>query len=332
MANKVGVFGGTFSPIHFGHINSILNVKEKMELDEIKVIPAFQTPGKEMIEKPTAEERLELVKLGLADYLDEVSVESEEIQRGGVSYSIDTVKALRSENPEDLFYLIIGLDQFKSFDSWKDFDKIIDLANIVVTSRPGYFFPLSKEEFPKGLQEHVEEFDGYTAILKSGGQISFVRLEDHDMSSSDIRKRVRLNQSINKYVPMEVESYINDNKLYKMEEGVDYNSKDLTVKIMEVLNANSGINVLGFDLSNDNQITDYAVVASAQSKRANSSLADKVVDTVRDELGVKPIGVDGKSESNWIVIDYGSVMIHLFYEYLRYEYKIEELWNSYPKL
>ncbi len=90
--------------------------------------------------------------------------------------------------------------------------------------------------------------------------------------------------------------------------------------------------MLGFDLSNDNQITDYAVVASAQSKRANSSLADKVVDTVRDELGVKPIGVDGKSESNWIVIDYGSVMIHLFYEYLRYEYKIEELWNSYPKL
>lgn len=332
MANKIGVFGGTFSPIHFGHINSILNVKEKMELDVIKVIPAFQTPGKEVIEKPTAEERLELVKLGLADYIGDVSIESDEIERGGVSYSIDTIKALKSENPEDLIHLIIGLDQFKNFDSWKDFDGILELANIVVTSRPGYFFPLSKDEFPEGLRDHVEEFDGYTAILKSGGQISFVRLEDHDMSSSDIRKRVRLKQSINKYVPMEVETYINDNKLYSMKEGVDYNSKDLTKKIVSILEEESAINILGFDLSNEGQITDFAVVASAQSKRANSTLADRVVDIIRDELGVKPIGVDGKGESNWIVIDYGSVMVHLFYEYLRYEYKIEELWNSYPKL
>lgn len=332
MANKVGVFGGTFSPIHFGHINSILSVKEKMQLDEVKVIPAFQTPGKEMIDKPTAKERLELVKLGLADYLGEVSVEDHEVERGGVSYSVDTVKALKAEYPDDDLYLIVGLDQFKNFDSWKDFSEICGLANIVVTSRPGYFFPLSKEEFPEGLREEIMDFDGYTAILKEGGQISFVRLEDHDMSSSDIRKRVRLNQSIHKYVPLEVETYINDNELYKMQEGVDYNAKDLTAKIMEVLKDNSGISILGFDLSDQNQITDFAVVASAQSKRANSSLADKVVDSIRDDLGVKPIGVDGKDESNWIVIDYGSVMVHLFYEYLRYEYKIEELWSEYPKL
>ncbi len=332
MANKIGVFGGTFSPIHFGHINSILNVKEKMKLDEIKVIPAFQAPGKELIEKPSAEERLELVKLGLADYLDEVSVESYEIERGGVSYSIDTIKSLKDENPEDALYLIIGLDQFKTFDSWKDFSKIFELANVVVTSRPGYFFPLSVEEFPEGLREHIDVFDGYMAMLKNGGQINFVRLDDHDMSSSDIRKRARLNQSINRYVPLEVETYISENKLYTMKEGVDYNSRDLAEKIMTVLKDNSGINILGFDLSGKNQITEFPIVVSAQSKRANSTLADQVIDAVRDDLGVKPIGVDGQEESNWIVIDYGSVMVHLFYEYLRYEYKIEEIWTDYPKL
>lgn len=332
MANKIGVFGGTFSPIHFGHINSILNVKEKMELDEVKVIPAFQAPGKEPIEKPSAQERLELVKLGLADYLDEVSVESYEIERGGISYSIDTIKSLKDESPEDLFYLIIGLDQFKTFDSWKDFSEIFNLANVVVTSRPGYFFPLSVDEFPEGLKEHIDTFDGYTAMLKNGGQISFVRLDDHDMSSSDIRKRARLNQSINRYVPLEVEAYIAKNKLYTMKEGVDYNSRDLAEKIMDVLKDNSGINILGFDLSGQNQITEFPIVVSAQSKRANSTLAEQVIDAVRDDLGVKPIGVDGQEESNWIVIDYGSVMVHLFYEYLRYEYKIEEIWTDYPKL
>ncbi len=332
MANKIGVFGGTFSPIHFGHINSILNVKEKMKLNEVRVIPAFQAPGKEVIKKPTPEERLELVKLGLADYLDEVSVDADEIQRGGISYSIDTVKALKNQNPDDLLYLIIGLDQFKTFDSWKDFNKIINLVNIVVTSRCGYFFPLSKEEFPQGLKEKVDDFDGYTAILKNGGQISFIRLKDYDMSSSDVRKRIRLNQSINKYVPIQVETYINKKKLYTVEEGVDYNSEHLAQKIIQVLKKNGGINLLGFDLSNDNQITDFSIVASAESKRANMSLGDQVIDFIRDEFGVKPMAVDGQDEANWIAIDYGSVMVHLFYEYLRYEYKIEELWSSYPKL
>ncbi len=332
MANKIGVFGGVFSPIHFGHINSILNVKEKMKLNKIRVIPAFQSPGKEIIKKPTAEERLELVKLGLADYLDEVSVEAYEIQKGGTSYSIDTLTTLKNENPDDLFYLIIGLDQFNTFDSWKDFNKIIKLVNIIVTSRPGYFFPLSKEEFPEGLRKKVDDFDGYTAILKHGGQINFIRLKDHDMSSSDIRKKVRLNQSIHKYVPIQVETYINKKNLYTMEEGVDYDSRHLTQKIIGVLKKNGGINILGFDLSNDNQITDFSIITSTQSKRANTSLANQVIDLVRDTLGVRPMAVDGQDEANWIAIDYGSVMVHLFHEYLRYEYKIEELWSSYPKL
>jgi len=332
MSNKIGVFGGTFSPIHFGHINSILNVKEKMKLDEVKVIPAFQAPGKDTIESPSAGERLDIVNIALNDYLGEITVEANEIERGGVSYSVETLEELKKQNPDDILYLIVGLDQFQKFDSWKDFERILELAHVVVTSRPGYFFPLDKTEFPEAISKHVADFDGYTAILNSGSQIFFVRLEDHDMSSSDIRKRVRLRQSINKFVPIEVEQYISKNKLYSMEEGVDYNSKDLTAKIMEILNEEQAINILGYDLQEQNQITDFCVIASAQSKKANSSLVSKVIDKIRDELGVKPIAVDGLEDSNWIVVDYGSVMVHCFYEFVRYEYKLEELWNAYPKL
>jgi nicotinate-nucleotide adenylyltransferase len=284
-----------------------------------------------MIESPTAQERLDLVGLALTDYLGEINVDDHEIERGGVSYSIDTLKALKQKSPEDIFYLIVGLDQFENFDTWKDFEEILDLANIVVTSRPGYYFPLDKSGFPESLKDKVADFDGYTAILNSGSQIFFVRLEDHDMSSSDIRKRVRLKQSINKYVPIEVEQYIEEKKLYSMEEGVDYDSKDLADKIIKILNEEQALNVLGFDLQEQNQITDFAIVSSAQSKKANSSLMSKVVEKIRDELGVKPIAVDGIEDSNWIVIDYGSVMVHSFYEFVRYEYKIEELWNAYPK-
>lgn len=331
MSNKVGVFGGTFSPIHFGHINSILNVKEKMQLDEVKVIPAHQAPGKTIIESPTAEERLDIVNIALTDYLGEVSVDAHEVERGGVSYSVETLQALKEQSPDDIFYLIVGLDQFQNFDSWKDFEKILELAHVVVTSRPGYYFPLDKTEFPEALRDHVADFDGYTTILNSGTQIFFVRLEDHDMSSSDIRKRVRLKQSINKYVPIEVEQYIEQKKLYSMQEGVDYNSEDLAKKITKILNDEQALNVLGFDLREQNQITDFAVVSSAQSKKANSSMMSKIVEHIRDELGVKPIAIDGLEDSNWIVVDYGSVMIHSFYEFVRYEYKLEELWGEYPK-
>ena len=331
MSSKIGVFGGTFSPIHFGHINSILNVKEKMKLDEIKVIPANQAPGKTLIESPTASERLDLVNIGLNDYLGEISVESHEIDRGGVSYSVETLEELKKQNPDDIFYLIVGLDQFQNFDSWKDFERILELAHVVVTSRPGYFFPLDKSEFPKAISNKIADFDGYTAILNSGSQIFFVRLEDHDMSSSDIRKRVRLSQSINKYVPMEVEQYIVEKQLYSMKEGVDYDSKDLVDKIMKILNDEQAINVLAYDLREQNQITDFSVISSAQSKKANSSVVSKVMDKIRDELGVKPIAVDGLDDSNWIVVDYGSVMLHSFYEFVRYEYKLEELWADYPK-
>lgn len=331
MANRIGVFGGSFSPIHYGHINSILNVKEKMNLDCVQVIPAYQSPGKDLIESPTPIERLELVKLGLADYLGEVQVEDCELDRGGVSYSVDTLRGLSEKHSEDTFYLIIGLDQFGAFDSWKDFKEILSLSNLVVTSRPGFYFPLSVEDFPEGLKGEVEDFDGYTAVLKSGQQIHFVRLEDYDISSSDIRKKVRLNQSINKYVPLEVENFIKDKSLYTMEEGVDYDSKDLQAKIKSILDYEGGINTLSFDLREQNQITDFNIVTSSQSKKANSKLAEKLVEEIKNDLGVKPLGVDGKEDANWIVVDYGSVIVHLFYEFVRGEYNLEKLWSNYPQ-
>ncbi len=330
MLKKIGIFGGTFNPIHFGHINSILSVKEKMNLDAVKVIPAHQAPGKELLEAPSAEERLALVELGLSEYYEDVFVDSCELERGGVSYSIDTIEDLKKESPDDEFYLIIGLDQFQSFDSWKNFENIFGFANLIVTSRPGFYFPLNTSDFPKGLEGKIEDFDGYVAMLENGAQIHFIRLNDQDVSSSDIRKRVRLNQSIHKYVPLEVENYIKEKSLYTVHESIKFDPEKLSEKISSILKNEGGINVVSFDLRGDNQITDFNFVASAQSKRATQSLAENLKDTIRDELGVKPIGMDGLSEGKWIVVDYGSIIVHLFYDYCRQEYALEKLWEKYP--
>jgi len=332
VSDKVGVFGGTFSPIHYGHINSIVSVIKKMDLDSIKVIPAYQSPGKDFIESPSPEDRLKLVELGLSDYKDITHVDRSELDRKGVSYSVDTLKNLIAKEPETDFYLIIGLDQFQNFDRWKEFLEILNLSNLVVTSRPGYNFPFEKNEFPEGLRDQVADFDGYIAVLNNGKQINFLRLDDYDMSSSDIRKKVRLNHSINKFVPIEVETYILENKLYSLEKAVDYNSEDLMNELKTQLEDMGGRQPLAFDMRNENQITDFNIVTSSQSKRANQMLAENVIEKIKSNLGVKPLGVDGKEDANWVVIDYGSVMVHLFYETLRHEYNLEALWSDYPKI
>lgn len=332
MSKKIGLFGGTFNPIHYGHINSIDSVINKMGFDSIRVIPAYQAPGKDFIEKPTPEDRLKLVEMGLFDYKDKVQVDRSELDRQGVSYSLDTLRDIIKKEPDKNFYLIIGLDQFQNFDKWKEYSEILNLSNLVVTSRPGYNFPHEIADFPEGLKEHIQDFDSYTAVLKNEKQINFLRLTDFDMSSSDIRKKVRLNQSINKYVPIEVETYILENKLYSAEESVDYDSNDLMSEVKKFVTDFGGINPISFDMRNENQITDFNLVASSQSKRGNLMLAENVIEKVKSSLGVKPFAIDGKEDANWIVVDYGSLILHFFYETLRYEYNLEALWKDFPKI
>lgn len=332
MSEKVGIFGGTFSPIHYGHINSITNVIKKLGLDSVRVIPAYQSPGKDFIETPNPNERLKIVELGLADYKEHVSIDACELNRAGVSYSVDTLKELIEKEPNKEFYLIIGLDQFSNFDKWKDFYQILEMANLVVTSRPGYSFPHKPEDFPEGLKEKIKDFDGYLALLENGKNINFVRLNDHDISSSDIRKKVRLQQSINKYVPIEVENYILENSFYSPEKSVDYKPEELMMSIKSCLEELGGMSPIAFDLREENQITDFNVITSSQSKRGNMKMAENLIEKIKSSLAVKPLAVDGKEEANWVVIDYGSVIVHLFYDTVRHEYNLEKLWNTYPKI
>lgn len=332
MSKRVGVFGGSFNPIHFGHINSILSVKEKMSLDHVKVVPSFQTPGKDPVESPNSTERLELVELGLQTYNEDATVDALELTRGGVSYTIESLREFKSSYPDDEFYLIVGLDQFQSFDQWKDFAEIFKYSNLVVTSRPGFYFPLTLSDFPEGLRELIDSFDGYTSLLKGGSQIYFVRLEDQDISSSEIRRRVRLNQSIQKYVPLEVENYIKNKDLYSFSDVPDVDSEKLVKSIHEIVAEFGGNHPICFDLRDQNQVTDFNFIVSTTNRRANESLAEKIRDTLRDELGIRPFAFDPGADGNWIVVDYGSAIVHLFFEPFRHVYGLENLWSDYPEL
>lgn len=330
--SRIGIFGGTFNPIHAGHVNSMVEVQKKLNLDEIKVIPAYQSPGRELIETPTPEQRLEMVELGLKDQYEFINIDSREIERQGTSYTVDTLKSLMDEQDAE-YFVIVGLDQFGSFDTWKSFDEILGSANLIVTSRLGYQFPLSKKDFPEGLREHVAEFDGYQCLLTSGKWIHFVRLNDIDISSTEVRRRLKIGQSTDRYLALSVENYIHNNGLYDISSPKIDDFKDFTVEVAEILDQKGAINTLAFDFTETKDyIVEYSIVCSASNKRQSSSLADFVMNTMKEKYNVRPIGIDGQDDGRWIVVDYGGLIIHIFYDFVRQEYLLEQLWKGAKRL
>lgn len=190
--SRVGIFGGTFDPIHHGHLITAQSVKEIRNLDKIIFIPAFISPHKQHEKASGAEHRINMLKLALDD-IPFFECSDFEIKQHTISYTVDTLREFK--NYYDDIDLIIGYDNIFKFHTWKSPDEILKLANIVVLRR--------KSSYPiEYIDEYVE-----SAI--------FVQTRGIEISATDIRNRVHSNLPIHYLVPKEVEDYIYKHKLYK---------------------------------------------------------------------------------------------------------------------
>ncbi len=324
--NKVGIFGGLFDPIHYGHLNSMSTVAERLGLSKVITIPSFRSPLRPQTQGATPEQRLEMTKIGVTELGALVEVDRVEIDRGGISYTIDTLRSLN--DPSAQYSLIIGMDQFGKFDEWKEYEEIIKMVDLVVTSRPGVDFPYSIDRFPPGLRPHVEDFDGKQAMLKSGHHIHFIKLQDVEASATEIRKRVRLGQSINHLVPLPIVEYIKENHLYESVAKNIGDFKKFTLFCANHLKEKGGIQVRAFDLSEIQAPSEFSLITSGTSTRHATSLAETLVKEIKKEYGVWPQSIEGTSEGRWVVIDYGSLIVHSFYDFVRTEYRLEKIWKD----
>jgi nicotinate-nucleotide adenylyltransferase len=325
---RVGIFGGSFNPPHNGHINSLQTVHRKLGIDKIMVLPNMQNPLKVPVEGPTPQQRKDMVQLALSSYNDGFEVDDQEITRGGLSYMIDTVLNYRKKIKAEDLYLIIGADNLESFNEWKEYKKILTECNLIVTTRPGFQIPTSQEDLPEFMRDLVEEYDFNFLELKTGRNIQFITLADVEISSSQLRKALRTGKSVQKFLPLPVENYIKEHGLYKPIGDRVGDFKKFTAFCGQVLFDKKAINVRGYDLTNMSAPTEYALVASGTSTRHASSLAEQVADRVKEEYGVLPQGIEGLDEGRWVVLDYGALMVHLFYDFVRMEYSIENLWKE----
>jgi nicotinate-nucleotide adenylyltransferase len=325
---KVGIFGGSFNPPHMGHVACLTTVQKKAGLDRIVVIPSFQSPLKTPIEGPTPEQRLEMVKLALQGFGEQFSVDEIEIRRGGTSYTIETLKAYRKTVAAEDLFLILGADHLELLSSWKDYKTILKETNIIFTTRPGFEIPTAKDQLPAYLQDLILDYDFNFIELSTGRNIQFIRIPDVDISATELRKKIRSGRPVDKYLPLAVESFIRNQRLYSNLKDKIQDYEKFTEFCAHQLFARKAIQVKGYDLRPATAPSEFALVTSGTSTRHAISLAENLVQAVKDEFRIHPQSVEGMDEGRWVVVDYGSLIVHIFYDFVRQEYSIEKLWKE----
>ena len=324
---RIGVFGGTFNPLHVGHINAIATTHDRLKLDKIVVVPAAQNPKKPPVEGPTHEQRLAMLERGLVEY-PYVLIDDLELRRGGPSYTVETLELYSNTVAAKDLYLIVGLDQFEELDKWKDYERILTLANLVVVTRPHHNLPFSEEDFPEGVRKLVDIFDRQYVALKTGRSIEFMRLQDQDVSATDIRKRLRTGRNVDRHLSIPVEEYIREQGLYAPLGPRIGDYKTFANFCAQALFNRKAINVRGFDLRGTEAPTEFTLIASGTSTRHATALAEAVQRAVKEEFNVQPLSVEGTGEGRWVLLDYGALIVHVFYDFVRQEYRLEELWKE----
>jgi nicotinate-nucleotide adenylyltransferase len=190
---NLGIFGGTFDPIHMGHLIIAESVREQEHLDRIIFVPSFVSPHKQGIPVSAATDRLAMVRAAVASN-SSFEVSDVEIAKGGISFTVDTLRILKAAHPADRFHLLIGADNMEEFATWKNPAGIVANAGILVMRRPG--------------------FSGKTPEGELFSNIRFCEVPEIGISSTDIRRRISGGESIRYLVPEAVERYISEKHLY----------------------------------------------------------------------------------------------------------------------
>ena len=199
----IGILGGTFNPPHMGHVVMAQEALDQLDLDRVVFMPVAVPPHKEAREDPGAAERLELCRLAVAGD-DRFGVSTLEIERGGPSFTVDTLRMLHDVEPEHDLTFIVGGDMAQSLPAWREPEAILALARLAVAEREG----VRREDIARRLEP-----------LHRGDRVVFFDMPRIDVSSSSIRRRVADGRPIRYLVPDAVAAAIAEHGLYRQPAG-----------------------------------------------------------------------------------------------------------------
>ena len=200
---RVAIFGGSFDPVHLGHLWIAEGLREHAQLDEVRFLPAAISPLKQQQQAAGASHRVAMLRLAIAGH-PHFAIDERELKRGGVSYTVDTVRELVGEQPEDQFYLILGADSVADLPRWRTPEQIFQMVTPLVVGRGGQApidWQLLSGYLPPQRLEEAKRLAIESPLIA--------------VSSRDIRHRVASRQSIRYRVPRPVEAYIEAQQLYR---------------------------------------------------------------------------------------------------------------------
>lgn len=197
---KIALFGGTFNPIHNGHIRLLKTADESMSFDELIIMPSKIPPHKKAQGLVSGEHRMNMLKLAFEDFKN-LSVSDYELKRRGKSYSVFTLRYLKKLYPNDKLYFIMGSDMLLCFDKWYRYEEILTMTSLVCLSR-------DDEDTAKKLEECAGK------LREQGAEVILLDAEPYELSSSEIRQKLKECEDCSCYLPKKIVQYISENKLY----------------------------------------------------------------------------------------------------------------------
>jgi len=212
---RLGIFGGTFNPIHLGHLRAAEEIREQFNLKRIIFIAAAVPPHKAVEGGIPGEHRMEMVRLAISGN-PHFSLSDIELKRSGKSYSIGTIQLLRQKYGSDLeLFFILGMDAFLEIGTWKSFQEIFSLCHFIVMTRPGFDKPVSTTILPVSIADAFAYDEGENRFIHRDGYSVYLRgVTFLDISSTKIREAVSKGRSIRYLIPREVERYIQRHHFY----------------------------------------------------------------------------------------------------------------------
>ncbi len=197
---RIGIFGGTFDPVHNAHLLLAEQCREQCKLDEVWFIPAGSPPHKKGAGITAGKQRREMLDFAVAGHPAFV-IKDLELHREGPSYTVETLRQLKTTHPDDEFFFIVGADSVRDLHTWREPETILEMVTVIGVNRPNISLP--------DLSELTHKF-GETILSK----ILWVTMPGIDISSTDIRNRIREKKSVRFMTPRAVEVYIHNNRLY----------------------------------------------------------------------------------------------------------------------
>ncbi len=211
LTQPIALFGGTFDPIHKGHIQTALEIQRAYQLAEVRFIPCWQ-PVHRPLPFATPEQRLAMLACAIQN-MPTFTIEECEIQRHGPSYTIETLELLRQKLPQTPLCFILGLDAWRGFAEWHRYEDILRLAHLIIAMRPSYSLPQSGKT--KELLQQYQTQDVSALHVSLGGSIVVHALSERDISATAIRKQIAEGKNPGDLLPNGVYDYIVKQQLYR---------------------------------------------------------------------------------------------------------------------